>query len=155
MYGKVGSQEVSFESSGSKDPLSYSDLCGRGEAADISGFATVSVTNLAVLIYHHHDDWDAAGEVEIVLEVENLPFQKEVLVTHYRIDREHSNAYVEWGRQGKPIYPTPEQRAAIKAREELETLEPPQRMTPSESKIILKFRLPVHGVSLVSISTGQ
>ena len=155
LYAKMGSQMVGFESSGVKDPLSYADVCGRGEVADISGFATLSDTSLAILIYHQHDDWDATGEAEIALEVEKLPFPDEVYVTHYRIDGEHSNAYTEWVRQGKPIYPTVEQRAAIKARDGLETLSPPQKVTLNGGKISLGFRLPVHGVSLVTVSTGQ
>jgi xylan 1,4-beta-xylosidase len=153
MYSRMGSQQVGFESSGAKDPLSYADICGRSEAADISGFATLSETRLAILIYHHHDDWEAAGEVKIALEVENVPFRNDVMITHYRIDGEHSNAYTEWERQGKPMYPTPAQREAIKGREGLEILEPPQRVSLSESKISLTFGLPMHGVSLVSIST--
>jgi xylan 1,4-beta-xylosidase len=153
MYGKMGSQEVSFQSSGAKDPLSYADICGRGEAADISGFATLSDTSLAVLIYHHHDDWEATGEVEITLEAENLLFQNEVVVTHYRIDNEHSNAYAEWVRQGKPMYPIPEQRATILAHSGLEMLEPPQKVALNEGKPSLNFRLPMHAVSLVCISS--
>jgi xylan 1,4-beta-xylosidase len=153
MYSKMGSQQVAFESSGAKDPLSYADICGRGEAAEISGFATRSDTDLTILIYHHHDDWGVTGEVDIALEVERLPFQDHVVITHYRIDAEHSNAYAEWVRQGKPMYPSPEQRTAIKAREGLEMLEPSQRVTLIMGKISLKFRLPVHGVSLVNIST--
>jgi xylan 1,4-beta-xylosidase len=155
MYSKLGAQEVWFESSGAKNPLSYSDTCGRGEAADISGFATLSDKSVSILIYHHHDVWDAVGEVEIALEAEKLPFQNEVVVTHYRIDSEHSNAYGEWVRQGQPMYPTPKQRRAIRARSGLELLEPPQQATLSEGKLSLKFRLPVHGVSLVSVSTGS
>ena len=155
LYSQMGSHQVGFASGGAKDPLSYTDICGRGEAADISGFATLSDTSLAVLICHHHDDWDAVGEVEIALEVANLSFQNEVLVTHYRIDREHSNAYAEWMRQGKPMYPTSEQRATIKVRSGLEMLETPRKVTLNGGQISLKFRLPVHGVSLVSISTRQ
>ncbi|MEO8395668.1 MAG: beta-xylosidase, partial [Chloroflexota bacterium] len=152
IYAKMGSRQVSFESSGAIDPLSYTDICGRGEAADISGFATLEETSLAILIYHQHDDWDAAGEAEIALDVENLPFQNNVVITHYRIDGEHSNAYAEWLRQGKPIYPTPEQRAVIRAREGLEMLEAPHGGALSEGKITVKFRLPVHGVSLILLS---
>jgi xylan 1,4-beta-xylosidase len=155
LYAKMGSQAVGFESNGVKDPLSYADVCGRGEVADISGFATLSDTSLAILIYHQHDNWDAAGEAEIALEVEKLAFPDEVYVTHYRIDGEHSNAYTEWVRQGKPIYPTAEQRAAIKARDGLEMLSPPQKVMLNGGNISLNFRLPVHGVSLVIVSTRQ
>ncbi len=152
MYAKMGSQQLSFESTGSKDPLSYVDVCGRGESADISGFATRSENSLTILIYHQHDDWDATGEVEITLEVKNLPFENDPMLSHYRIDDQHSNAYAEWLRQGKPMYPTSEQYAAIKSRDNLETLEPPQKLSPVAGKITLNFRLPVHGVSLLSVS---
>ena len=81
-----------------------------------------------MLIYNHHDDWDLRGEYAIELEIANLPFDAdEVLVTHYRIDQSHSNAYAEWLRQGQPIYPAPGQRAAIAARDGLELLEPAQK----------------------------
>ncbi len=155
MYALMGSQQIGFESSAAKDPLSYSDICGRGEAADVSGFAALSENSLSILIYHQHDDWDATGAVEITLDVENLPFQNALTLNHYRIDSEHSNAYAEWLRQGKPMYPTPEQYAAIKSRDTLETLEPPQKLVANMGKIRLKFQLPVHGVSLLSITNGQ
>lgn len=89
----------------------------------------------------------------IALDVERLPFADEVLVTHYRIDGEHSNAYAEWVRQGKPMYPTAEQRATLKAREGLETLGPPQIARLNAGKISLEFQLPVHGVSMLVVST--
>src|SRR5262249_39376926 len=119
MYNQMGPQQVVFESSGAKDPLSYVDICGRGDAAELSGCATRCDASLTVLIYRHHDAWDAASEVDIALEVERLPFQDSVVITHYRIDSEHSNAYSEWVRQGKPMYPTPQQHTAIKAPEGL------------------------------------
>jgi xylan 1,4-beta-xylosidase len=154
MYAQIGAQEVLFESTGRKDPLTYSDICGRGEAADNSGFAALSENNsLEVLIYHHHDDWEAEGEVEIALNIENLPFGNENLVLkHYRIDDSHSNAYAEWVRQGKPMYPTPTQRSAIKAREGLELLHAPQTIVSQQGKVTLNFRLPLHGISLLVIS---
>jgi xylan 1,4-beta-xylosidase len=155
MYAKMGVQRVFFESTGSKDPLTYSDICGRCEAADISGFATLSSNkSLEVLIYHHHDDWDATAEVEITLIIENMSFNtNEMILSHYRIDDAQSNAYTEWVRQGKPMYPTTIQQSAIKAHEGLELLEPPQTFALHEGKIKVNFRLPVHGISLFVLST--
>jgi len=75
-----------------------------------------------------------------------------VRVTHYRIDQAHSNAYSEWLRQGRPMYPAPGQRAAIAARDGLELLEPAQQVRLDAGKLTLNFMLPVHGVSLVCIA---
>jgi xylan 1,4-beta-xylosidase len=153
IYAKMGAEEVLFESSRTQDPLMYADVCGRGEASEIAGFATRSGNGIEVLIYNHHDDWDVTGEVEIALEIENVLLNKQALtLTHYRIDHAHSNAYAEWVRQGKPMYPTPEQRSAIKLREGLEMVEPPQKLALNDGRIKLDFKLPVHSISLLVIA---
>src|SRR5262245_64022599 len=89
LYARMGAQEIAFSSTGAKDPLAYADLWGSGETPDISGFATLSGNQrLEVLIYNHHDDWDAQGEYAIELEIANLPFDKdELVVQHQRIDQ--------------------------------------------------------------------
>jgi xylan 1,4-beta-xylosidase len=155
MYAKTGGQELLFESSGAKDPLTYDDHNGYGEGPDISGFATLSGNkSLEVLIYNHHDDWDMAEPHEIELEIANLAFDgQDLILHHYRIDQTHSNAYPEWVRQGKPMYPAVGQKAAIKAREGLELLEPPQKIICYEGKVKLNFKLPVHGISLLCLSS--
>jgi xylan 1,4-beta-xylosidase len=154
MYAHMGVQEIAFSSTGAKDPLAYADQWGNDETSDISGFATLSSSSsLEVLIYNHHDDWDRQAEATIELEIANLPFEgAELLVTHYRIDQSHSNAYAEWVRQGRPMYPSAEQRAAIEARAGLELLEPPRKVTNRAGKLVLSFTMPAHSVSLLSIA---
>jgi xylan 1,4-beta-xylosidase len=153
MYAKMGNQEIFFESSGSKDPLTYQAPNGYGEEPDLSGFATLAGNRrLAVLIYNHHDDWDMTETTEVEVDIENLAFDgQELILHHYRIDRSHSNAYAEWLRQEGPMYPTPGQRAAIKACDGLESLEAAQKLLPDEGQIKLNFNLPVHGISLLII----
>ena len=154
MYARMGSQQVLFESAGAQDTLAYADLWGMDAAPDVGGFATLSGSkSLEVLIYNHHDDWDLRGEYAIKLEIANLPFDgDDMRVTHYRIDQSHSNAYSEWLRQGRPMYPAPGQRAAIAARDGLELLAAPQQFRLAAGKLTLDFTLPVHGVSMVCIT---
>jgi xylan 1,4-beta-xylosidase len=154
MYAKMGQQEVLFESTGAKDPLTYADKWGNAAMPDISGFAALAGNqSLSVLVYNHHDNWDLSGEYRIELAVENLPFDsEELLLKHYRIDHAHSNAYAEWVRQGKPCYPAPGQQAAIKARAGLELVEPPRQVTAEGGKVAVSFDLPVHGVSLLLLA---
>lgn len=156
MYARMGNQEIFFESGGARDPLAYADRWGSDEAPDVSGFATLSGDkSLEVLIYHHHDDWDLAGECTIKLVVKNLPFSaKDLLVRHYQIDQTHSNAYAEWVRQGRPMYPAPGQRAAIKAREGLELCRPPATATNDGGAVTLNFKMPLHSVALLILSAS-
>lgn len=156
MYAKMGTQAIHFESSGTQDPLTYADKNGMDAAPDISGFATLSGSkSLEVLVYNHHDDFDMEAVYPVEVEIANLPFEADSLtLRHYRIDREHSNAYAEWLRQGKPMYPPSGQYAAIKARDGLELLEPPRSIRPEKGSLRLSFDLPVHGISLLMI-TGE
>jgi xylan 1,4-beta-xylosidase len=140
MYARMGHEELAFSSSA---------------APEVAGFATLSGSkSLQALIYHHHDDWDAEDVCTIKLEIDRLPFEsRDLTIMHYRIDASHSNAYTEWVRQGKPMYPTPGQRDAIKARDGLELLEPPQKMMLDSDGLALNFTLPMHGISLLIISS--
>ena len=149
MYARMGTQQVLLEGSGVETDAHNSP--------DIAGFAALAGDkHLTVLIYNHHDDWHMQAEHTIVLEIDNLPFASDDLtLSHYRIDGSHSNAYAEWLRQNKPMYPAPGQREAIKARQGLELLEPPQKIALRDGKVKLNFKLPVHGISLLVVSAEK
>ena len=106
---------------------------------------------LQVLVYCHHDDWDRKDSFDLSLALKNLPMEGQVCITHYRIDREHSNACTEWERQGKPDWPDDEQRAAILARSGLELLQKPEKADVHDGKMEIGFSLPIHGISLLEI----
>ncbi|MCL4522153.1 MAG: beta-xylosidase, partial [Firmicutes bacterium] len=88
------------------------------------------------------------------LEINHLPNHGKVAIRHYRIDRSHSNAYTEWVRQGRPNFPTPQQYAAIKSKDQLEFLEPPQEVSLSNSTLVMEFQLPTHAVSWIEVQPG-
>ncbi len=78
---------------------------------------------------------------------EGLSGRKSVHCTHYRIDKDHSNAYAEWQRQGEPWFPDETQYKAIKARDSLEKYEEDQVLPVEDGKITLTFPMPAHAVS--------
>jgi xylan 1,4-beta-xylosidase len=122
----------------------------------VDGWATVTSENaVQVLLYCHHDDWDVKETYDIDLVFENLPFDCKVLVKHSRIDAEHSNAYAEWVRQGKPNYPNPGQYAAIKARDGIEFCEAPQTVLVHEGRLEKHFALPTHAISFLTIEKTE
>ncbi len=92
MFARLGTRKVEMN-------------CGTGSKAEIGGWATCDDSVLQVLAYCHHDDWDKKNTFDVSLELKKLPMEGQVRITHYRIDREHSNACTEWGRQGKPDWP--------------------------------------------------
>jgi xylan 1,4-beta-xylosidase len=146
----MGHRELALESSAARDPLA---LDAPNTAHDLSGFATLTGEDeIAILLYNHHDDWSADTAQTVELVVDNLPFvAAAVRLVHYRIDDTHSNGYTEWVRQGRPMYPTPGQYAAIQARAGLEMLEAPLRLTLLDGKVKLLLEMAAHAVSLLLI----
>jgi xylan 1,4-beta-xylosidase len=72
-----------------------------------------------------------------------------VLVRHYRIDEEHSNAYTAWRRMGSPEQPAAEQYARLEAAGQLELLRSPEWVSAQDGKLSVNFTLPRQGVSLI------
>ena len=105
---------------------------------------------LSVLIWHYHDDDLPAPDAAVELLLRGLPVQAgSVLVQHYRIDRDHSNAFEAWKRMGSPPRPTSQQLAALKRSAQLEAITSPCWQRPGAGALSLKFPLPRQAVSLV------
>jgi len=156
MYSKLGYQRVELTSSEGKNPEEYEDFWGEGRGAEVNGWATLTGTkSIEVLLYCHEDTWDTEDEYKIDLSVGSIPFKGPYKVTHYRIDKNHSNPYTEWVRQGRPDWPSGCQYDAIKARDGLELLCPVQEVPLYDDKLKMEFTMPVKSVSLIVIeSTG-
>jgi xylan 1,4-beta-xylosidase len=151
-FSKLGAQVVNLSSSRDQKPEKYGDFWGTGAGAEINGWATLTGTkSLEALVYCHEDTWENDGVYPVEFTVENLPFKGPYQITHYRIDKNHSNAYAEWVRQGRPDYPAGGQYEAIKARDGLELAEPVKKVTAIDGKVKLAFDMPVKSVSLIVI----
>jgi len=152
MYAKLGYQRIQLSSTQDHDPEQYEDYWGESNSAEIDGWATLTGTkSVEILLYCHKDTWDTEAAYEIELQVAELPFEGPCQVIHYRIDKNHSNAYAEWVRQGRPDYPQGEQYAAIKKRDGLELLCPVEKKILMDGKLKLAFEMPVKSVSLIVI----
>jgi xylan 1,4-beta-xylosidase len=151
-FSKLGTQLVNFSSSRDQKPEKYGDYWGSGGGAEINGWATLTGTkSLEAIVYCHEDTWETEEEYPVEFTVENLPFKGPYRITHYRIDKGHSNAYAEWVRQGRPDYPSGGQYEAIKARDGLELAEPVKKAAAIDGKVKLAFDMPVKSVSLIVI----
>jgi len=74
-----------------------------------------------------------------------------VRMKHWRIDKDHSNAFTAFKEAGSPELPNPFEIDAIKKRMDLELFEPEKQSTVEELTR-LEFELPCNGVSLVEIN---
>jgi len=74
------------------------------------------------------------------------------LMQHFRIDRDHSNAYTTWQQLGSPQYPDGKQYTELEEAGQLELLESPEWIKTSDGRTTLTINLPRQGVSLLKFT---
>ncbi|MCS7091118.1 MAG: hypothetical protein RMN51_10105 [Verrucomicrobiota bacterium] len=149
MFSRLEGEEVTVQSSAAV-PLETILERGIREAPDVAAVATRSSNAVQLLIWHYHDDDLPGPPAEVHLTLTNLPVTWANLeLEHYRIDEEHSNAYAEWRRMGKPPNLGPSERAQLEAASALTRYEPIRRLPIREHRATLSFVLPRQAVSLV------
>lgn len=152
MAGLMRGDRVRVESNGAVglDAMLKNGVQGK---PDIDALATRSDREVSVMAWNYHDDDLAAPDTAVRLVVTGIPASaRRVLVHHYRIDRDHSNAYTVWKQMGSPQNPTPEQYARLEATGRLEPLTSPEWMSSKEGKVELSCSLPRQAVSLIQVS---
>ena len=75
-----------------------------------------------------------------------------VKLTHYRVDRDHSNTYEVWKKMGSPQPPTKEQLAILEKAGQLQELAPSRNVGVVKGEVAVTFPLPRQGVSLVKLT---
>jgi xylan 1,4-beta-xylosidase len=122
-------------------------------APDIDALATRATGEASVLLWNYHDEDVAAPGAAVAVSMHGIPpTVHRVLLQHYRIDDQHSNAYTVWKQMGSPQDPTAEQYATLEAAGQLQLLDSPRWITPQDGKIKLDVQLPRMGLSLLRIT---
>src|SRR5581483_2155334 len=126
MAGLMRGDRVKVESSGAVglDAILKEGVRGR---PDIDALASRSERDISVMTWNYHDDDVPAPAGPVRLQITGVPASaRRVLVTHYRIDGDHSNSYTVWKEMGSPQQSTPEQYARLEAAGQLELLTSPE-----------------------------
>jgi xylan 1,4-beta-xylosidase len=125
---------------------------------DVGSVASLDGDRLSILIWHYHDDDVPGPDAPVHLSLRNLPasFARDVRVTQYRIDRDHSNAYGAWVKMGSPIAPTDQQRSALLRAAELATVGGTNvPLAILLGKADVDFTLPRQGVALIVLQPAN
>jgi xylan 1,4-beta-xylosidase len=148
MFGKLHGELVPLTSSGAvaEDEVEKHSVL---EAPDVNGVATRDGRSVDVMVWNYHDEDVAAAPAEVLLEVAGIP-AKQVKVTEYRMDADHSNAYTVWLGMGSPATPTKEQVEELKTASELFHALPHSEVVKAGT-VQLETTLPRQAVSLLHI----
>lgn len=151
MYGMMQGNRVEVSGNTAYDFLMVRDSSVRGEQPDINALAAKDENTATVMVWNYHDDHVPAPASPVEVSIKGIP-AKQVLLHHYRIDQEYSNAYELWKKMGPPQNPTPEQYAELEKAGQLQMLTSPKWMETADGEALIKMQLPRQGVSLLRFS---
>jgi xylan 1,4-beta-xylosidase len=151
MFGMMHGNRVEVSGDLAYDFLTVRDSNVRGENPDVNALASTDGSATTIMVWHYHDDNIPGNDVPVELKIKGLP-GKRVLLHHYRVDNDHSNSYEVWKKMGSPQNPTPQQYTDLEKAGQLQLLTSPEWITPEEDSLLLKFKLPRQGVSLLKLS---
>jgi xylan 1,4-beta-xylosidase len=152
MFGRMRGQRVKAESTAD---VGVDTLRRRGvrEAPDVAALASRHDREASVLVWHYHDDDVPGPAAAVELSLGGLPADAgRVLLHHYRIDENHSNAYTVWKSFGSPQQPTAEQYARLERAARLAPLSSPEWVKADSNAAVVRFTLPRQAVSLLTFA---
>ena len=154
MLGMMSGNRVEVNGDLAYDFKAIRDSGVRGSRADINALAAKETGRVTVLLWNYHDDdlVDAGSPVELFIKGLNA---KKVLLTHFRIDGDHSNSYEAWKKMGSPQNPTADQIIALEKAGELTLMDAPKSLNIKKGTLRIKMQLPRQAVSLIEILTAD
>jgi xylan 1,4-beta-xylosidase len=150
MYAKMHGDRIEASSSGEialDDVLKY----GIRQHPDVGVIAARAKAEVSVMIWHYFDDDVQGPEARIAVQLEHLPraYSRGAELTHYRIDKEHSNAYTLWQKLGSPLTLREAEFDSLKEQSGLQTLSAPEVVRVNRGQLNLTVNLPRQGISLL------
>lgn len=155
MAGLMSGSRVAVTSSAAASTDDIMKAGVRGQP-DVDALAASAPGEATVMLWNYHDDDLDGPSASIDVSIGGLvPNAHRVLLQHYRIDQDHSNAYTVWKQMGSPQNPTPEQYAKLQAAGQLALLDSPGWISPENGQVRLNVLLPRQGVSLLRLTWSE
>ncbi len=150
MFGLMGGQRLQVSQA---QPYTVEKVMEKGvlENPDINGFATIEGNTASIMVWNYHDEDIALKPSPVSLTIKGLSSDR-VLIHHYRIDEQHSNAFTTWREMGAPQQLTRQQYKQLEESSELKLLASPKRVDAHEGIVTLPFDLPGQGVTLIQVT---
>lgn len=150
MFGMMKGKRI--ETSGNK---MYPFLTVRDSSVrmgdDVGGLASKDKNNIAVMLWNYHDDDTTGAGEQVSVNIKNIP-AKQVTITEYRIDKDHSNSYEVWKQMGSPKQPSQQQIAVLEKAGHLQSMGKPGKATVKDGRLTYTAILPRQAVALLTVT---
>ena len=149
MYAKMHGDQIEASSSG-QIPLDEVMKNSIKTRPDVGVIAARKDDEVSIMVWHYFDDDVKGPDAEVDIAIKNLPkaFKKGAVVTQYRIDEQHSNAYAVWKQMNSPVTLNDADFLAIKAKAGLQIVDAPKPSDVVKHEADLTLTLPRQGIAL-------
>lgn len=152
MLGHMTGYRIAADSTGATNLDNALEASVRSNS-DVNVTATRDSHRLNVLVWNYGDEARDFPAAEIHLVLTGLPKGvPRMLLEHWRVDHDHSNAYTAWQMMGSPQNPSADQYQQLKTAGQLQLLESPRWVAVRRDAIELRFAEPLQGVSLLDLT---
>ncbi|MBC7889771.1 MAG: beta-xylosidase [Ferruginibacter sp.] len=117
---------------------------------DVGGLAAKDKNNCTVMLWNYHDDDTTGAPQQVSVQVKDIP-AKNITITQYRIDSEHSNSYEVWKKMGSPQQPTKEQILTLEKAGLLQAIGKPIKVVVKNGVWVYNLTLPGQAVALLKL----
>ena len=153
MFGLMSGERVTAESTGALDVGDVLQSSVKTKS-DVNAIATRDSHRVIVLAWSYHDDSNqCATGGAIRLRIEGLPQGlSRVLLEHWGVDHDHSNAYTAWQAMGSPQNPSAAQYERLKTAGQLQLRESPRWVVVEGNAVEVMFTQATQGLSLLDLT---
>jgi xylan 1,4-beta-xylosidase len=152
MLGLMSGDRVKATSTGAV-PLETLVQVGVRQAPDVDALATHGARQADILVWNYHDVNAAAPPTPASITVRGIPAGIDrVLLTVYRIDDGHSNAYTAWQQMGSPQHLDEKQEAQLRAAGQLQLAGSPVWLDVHKGTVEMPAEMPREGIALFQVT---
>lgn len=152
MLGLISGDRVKTSSTGAV-PLDTLLRTGVRREPDVDALATHAPRQASILVWNYHDVNAPAPPTATSVIVQSIPAGvSRVLLTQYRIDALHSNAYTVWQQMGSPQHPDAQQYAQLQAAGQLQLFASPAWLEVHDRAVEFSTEVPRQGIALFQLT---
>jgi xylan 1,4-beta-xylosidase len=117
----------------------------------VDALATIDADTMYIMLWNYHDDEQTKTEAWINLNLK-VPDAKQVLISSYLVDKNHSNAYTKWQQMGAPQQPSKQQITDLQHAGQLMQNITGEKFKTTNGNLNYHFKLAGQGVALLKVS---
>jgi xylan 1,4-beta-xylosidase len=150
MFGKMKGDMLAVDNPEGLSLQAIVDSSVRNQSY-VDALATIDADTMYIMLWNYHDDEQTKTEAWINVDLKNIN-AKQVSVSGYVVDKNHSNAYTKWQQIGSPQQPSKQQIIDLQNAGQLTRNISNQKFQTINGNLSYHFKLQGQGVALLKVS---